>query len=98
MSSWAVVQNGANGSVNATVFRLQKGGDMFNLMVAVGAKVHRVSTVMVDANGKIEGSGTLRLEPAAAGGRFIIDAIANTGMRINGAVICPRFDSPAGNG
>jgi hypothetical protein len=95
---WSVQQNAANGSLNFTLFRLKKGGDMFTLLVTLDGKVHQASTVTIGANGRSRGSGAIQLTPASSGGRFTLGVTADTGLRISGTVACPRFEAAAANG
>jgi hypothetical protein len=95
---WSVRQSADNRSLNVAVFRLKSGGDMITLIVSLGDKTHRISTVKIAGSGAARGSGTVRVTAASAGGTFTIDATADTGARISGTIICSGFTGPEENG
>ena len=80
--------------VNLAFWRVQNEGDMFNLGVLVGPRMHKVSTVTVRGKGSVQGQGTVRFTSAGAGGTFTIDAIADTGVKITGTITCGAFARP----
>jgi hypothetical protein len=95
---WAARQDGGNRNVNFTLWRLKTGGEMLTLFVTVGNKTHRVNTVKVGSHADVRGSGQATFEKSGAGGIFTIDAIADTGAKISGRIVCSGFVKPEDNG
>ena len=79
---------------NLAFWRVQNGGDMFNLGVLLGSTMHRISTVKVQGKGEAHGTGRVTLTPNGSGGIFTIDATADTGARITGTITCGAFARP----
>ncbi len=95
---WAARQQGSNSSVNLTLWRLVKGGDMFTLSVTAGGRSHRVNTLTVGPTAERRGSGTVTIAAIGKGGQFTINAVADTGVTISGTVTCSAFTAPEDNG
>lgn len=95
---WAARQQGSNSSVNVTLWRLARGGDMFTLSVTTGGKTHRVSTLTVGPAADRRGSGTTTIVARGKGGQFTINAVADTGVTIAGTIVCSAFTAPEDNG
>lgn len=95
---WAARQQGSTSSVNLTLWRLAKGGDMFTLAVTTGGRTHRVNTLSVGPSSNRRGSGTTVIAPRGKGGLFTINAVTDTGLTITGTVSCSAFTAPEDNG
>ena len=96
---WAARQQGSNNSsVNLTLWRLAKGGDMFTLSITAGGKTHRVNTLTVGPAADRRGSGSVAIAPMGKGGQFTISARTDTGITISGTVSCSAFTAPEDNG
>jgi len=79
---------------NLAFWRVQNGGDMFNLGVLLGSTMHRISTVKVQGKGEAHGTGRVTLTRNGSCGTFTIDASADTGARITGTITCGAFARP----
>ena len=95
---WAARQQGGSGSVNITLWRLARGGDMFTLFVTAGGKTHRINTLAVGPAADRRGSGTTVIAPRGKGGQFTINAVADTGATVTGTITCSAFTAPEDNG
>ena len=95
---WSVQQDTNNKSLNLTLFRLKKGGDLFNLSIGDGDANHNVSTVKVGGNGQLNGTGKVSFMPAGAGGSFVLDVTTAAGKKITGKVTCSGFSPTEANG
>ena len=85
---WTVRQEEGGRGVQVTLWRPKNGsGDMFTLSVS-GKKDLQVSTVK---GGTPSGSGSVKLDRAAKGGTFAIDAKTATGEAITGTIQCTAF-------
>jgi hypothetical protein len=92
---WAVQQSDGARSLALTVWQPAGGGrSMFSLATSNGGKSSTVDTVIVKGRGTAQGSGTVTLEKAGAGGVFTLAATSANGVRINGTIKCAAF-SPA---
>ena len=94
----AAQQSDAGRSLNFTLWRLVKGGDMITLDIALGGKRHRVNTLTVAPAVDRRGSGNATFQARGAGGVFTLDVTADTGARITGQVSCSGFAKPEDNG
>jgi hypothetical protein len=88
----------ASRSVNLTLWRLVKGGDMVTLDVSMGGQRHRVNTLTVAPASDRRGSGAVSFQVRGVGGIFTLDVTADTGARITGTIACSSFAKPEENG
>jgi hypothetical protein len=95
---WSVQQSAETGRLTVTLFRPKRGGEMFTLVVWIGDRTHKASTVKTVDGGTVTGSGTVRFAATSAGGTFAVDATADTGARIIGTIACSAFKIPEENG
>lgn len=79
---------------NLAFWRVEGGGEMFNLGVLLGPAMHRVSTVKVQGKGDAHGRGRVTLTESGGGGTFTVDATADTGARVTGTIACGAFTRP----
>jgi len=97
-SQWGARHRDASRSLNFSLWRLSKGGDMITLAVDLAGKTHTVNTVSVGPASNRKGSGRATFEKRGAGGLFTIDAVADTGAKISGTIACSGFVPPDDNG
>jgi hypothetical protein len=93
-SQWTARHRDGQRYANLAFWRLASGGDMFNLGVLLGPTLHRVSTVKVQGKGDPHGSGRVTLALKDGGGTFLVDALADTGVRVTGSIACGAFTRP----
>jgi hypothetical protein len=94
----AVQQSDASRSLNFTLWRLAKAGDMITLDITLGGKRHRVNTLTIAPVADRRGSGSATFQARGTGGVFTLDATSDTGARITGQVTCSAFAKPEENG
>jgi hypothetical protein len=97
-SQWGARHRDASRSLNFSLWRLSKGGDMITLAIDLVGKIHAVNTVSVGPASNRKGSGRATFEKRGAGGVFTIDAVADTGAKISGTIACSGFVPPEDNG
>lgn len=93
-AQWSARHRDDHRYANLAFWRVQHGGDMFNLGVLLGPTMHRISTVKVQGKGDPHGVGRVTFTPRDSGGIFTIDATADTGARITGTIACGAFARP----
>lgn len=96
---WRVDHSEGRRSLSLTYWRPSSGApDMFTLMASTGAKSHTATTSKGPGGGDVEGSGQVKLTPAASGGTFAIDATTASGSKISGSIKCDAFTTAMAEG
>ena len=97
-SQWGARHHDDARSLNFSLWRLSKGGDMVTLSIDLAGKTHTVNTVTVGPAANRKGSGSATFEKRGAGGVFTLNAVAETGAKISGTIACSGFVPPEDNG
>ena len=88
---WSVRQRDAAQDVYFTLWQLKQGGEMFTLDVTSGGKMHRVNTVHGGPAAVGRGSVWASISTHGQSGKFSIDAVDDTGVRVTGTLSCSGF-------
>jgi hypothetical protein len=89
MVEYSTPDNGQLKQLNLTLWRPKNGGpDQISLAAETGSGSHRVN---IGGRQKQEGSGTVKLSPSGAGGRFEFKGKDAAGTSLEVEISCPEF-------
>jgi hypothetical protein len=95
----SVSQSAGNDALNLSLWQPAGGAPaMMSLHVSDGSKSYVVDTVKGGSKRDIKGSGSAKLEKSGEGGTIVVDAVAASGEKITGRIVCKRFGAVQAEG
>jgi hypothetical protein len=94
----SVSHSAGNNALNLSLWQPAGAPAMMSLHVSDGSKSYVVDTVKGGSKRDIKGSGSAKLEKSGEGGTIVVDAVAASGEKITGRIVCKRFGAVQAEG